>query len=293
MHVIEIPGETDKFVLHFETPRHEVNAFALATSLVGLANAVKEANSIVNPGHSVEVVVERLEDGSFRAIIKTITKQARSIFVNEASKAIIYGIISTWIYEHAFHDDRPPIIIVNDGSVEVQSGDTRVIVSREIYEAKKAVERSEHFKSSVSQIFAGALLDRDVTGLKLTPPGKWPNFPAVPRESFVRLTERLDIDESNAVVEDAHLEISRAILARGRRKWEFYWRGMKISAPVLDESFYDKFFAHEITIAPGDVLNVLLKIYRKIDPDSGITMNNRYEVVEVLTHIPRGTQASF
>src|SRR3546814_4359260 len=89
MHFIEIPRETDKFVLHFETPRHEVNAFALATSLVGLANAVKESNSIVNPGHSIEVVVERLEDGSFRAVIKTIAKKAQSIFASEASKAII------------------------------------------------------------------------------------------------------------------------------------------------------------------------------------------------------------
>jgi hypothetical protein len=293
MHVVEIPRETDKFILHFETPRHEVNAFALATSLVGLANAVKEANSIVNPGHSIEVVVERLEDGSFRALIKTITKQARNIFASEASKAILYGLISTWIYEHAFHDDKPPIVIVNEGSVEVRTGDTRVIVPRETYEAKKAVERSEHFQRSMSQIFAGALLDRDVTGLKLTPPGKWPSLPVVPRESFAKLIVRLDIDEANAVVEDAHLEISRAILARGRRKWEFYWRGMKISAPVLDESFYDKFFAHEITIAPGDVLNVLLKIYRKTDTDSGITMNSRYEVVEVLDHEPRGTQASF
>lgn len=293
MQVVEIPRETDRFVLHFETLRHEVNAFALATSLVGLANAVKEANSIVNPGHLIEVVVERLEDGSFRAAIKTITKQARSIFASEASKAIIYGLISTWIYEHAFNHEKPPVIIINDGSVEVRTGETIVIVPREVYDAKKAVERSQHFQSSVGQIFAGALLDRDVSGLKLTPPGKWPGLPSIPRESFGRLTSRVDVDEANAVVEDAHLEISRAILARGRRKWEFYWRGMKISAPVLDDQFYDKFFAHEITIAPGDVLNVLLKVYRKIDSDSGIIMNSRYEVIEVLGHMPRGTQATF
>lgn len=292
MRVVEIPREADRFVLHFETPRHEVNAFALATSLVGLANAVKEANSIVNPGHSIEVVVERLEDGSFRAALKTITKQARSIFASEASKAIIYGLISTWIYEHAFKHETPPVIIVNDGSVEVRAGDTTVIVPREVYEAKIAVERSQNFQSSVGQIFVGALLDHDVTGLKLTPPGKWPSLPSIPRESFGQLTARFDNDEANAVVEDAHLEISRAILARGRRKWEFYWRGMKISAPVLDDQFYDKFFAHEITIAPGDVLNVLLKVYRKVDPDSGIIMNSRYEVIEVLGHMPRGTQAS-
>jgi hypothetical protein len=59
---------------------------------------------------------------------------------------------------------------------------------------------------------------------------------------------------------------------------------------VLDESFYDKFFAHSITIAPGDVLKVALKIYRQPDPDSGITINTKYEIVQVYEHLPRQKQ---
>lgn len=281
MTTIEIPRETDRFVLHFETDRREINAYALASSLVGLANAIKEANSIVNPGHSIEVVVERLEDGSFRAIIKTIAKKAKNIFSHEASKAIIYGLIATWIYDHTLSSDKEPIIIINDGSVEIKSGDRTIIVSREIYEAKTAVEKSERFESSMGQVFSGALLDKGVSGLKITPTGNWPTLPAIPRDQFHLLIERQTADDANTIIEDTHLEISRAILARGRRKWEFYWRGIRISAPVLDESFFDEFFAHSITIAPGDVLSAALKIHRRIDPDSGIMINTKYEVVQV------------
>lgn len=293
MEVIEIPYADDRFVLHFETERHEVNAYALASSLVGLANAAKEANSIINPGFAIEVVVERLEDGSFRASIKTVFKKTRSIFAHEAAKAIIYGIIATWIYDQTLGADAEPTIIVNDGSVEIRSGDKIIIVPREIYEAKKAVEKSGRFQDSMSQVFNGALRDPDVIGLKITPPGKWPTLPSIPRESFSVFVERYSGDDANSVFEDAVLEISRAILSRGRRKWEFYWRGMKISAPVLDEAFYSDFFAHEITIAPGDMLSVVLKVYRRLDPDSGIMINTKYEVVEVRGHIPRGVQASF
>lgn len=292
MTIIEIPRQTDRFVLHFETPRHEINAYALASSLVGLANAIKEANAIVNPGHSIEVVVERLEDGSFRATIKTIVKKAKNIFSHEASKAIIYGLIATWIYDQTLASGEPTIII-NDDSVEIKSGDKTIVVPREIYEAKKAVERSERFENSMGQVFGGALLDRDVTGLKITPTGNWPNLPAIPRAQFQALVERHSPDEANTIIEDAHLEISRAILARGKRKWEFYWRGIRISAPVLDDSFFDDFFAHSITIAPGDVLNAALKIHRRSDPDSGIMINTKYEVVQVYGHIPRSTQTSF
>ena len=86
------------------------------------------------------------------------------------------------------------------------------------------------------------------------------------------------------------MEISRAILARGKRKWEFYWRGMRIPAPVLDTIFYDRFFAHEIMIAPGDGLRVALRITQVQSPDTGIYVNEQYEIVEVFEHIPRMQQ---
>ncbi len=243
MEAVEIPRQTDTFVLHFDTLRTQINAYALASSLVGLANAIKEANAIVNPGHSIEVVVERLEDGSFRAVLKTIGKKAKNIFSHEASKAIIYGIIATWIYDQTIGADKEPTIIVSDGSVEIRSGDKIIIVPREIYEAKKAVERSERFQSSMSQVFSGALQDPDVTGLKLTPQGKWPQLPSIPRERFASFVDRFGGEDANAVVEDAFLEISRAILSRGRRKWEFYWRGVKISAPGRGMHIWYEFVA--------------------------------------------------
>src|SRR5690606_42133860 len=79
---------------------------------------------------------------------------------------------------------------------------------------------------------------------------------------------------------------SRAILERSKRKWEFVWQGFKISAPVLDEMFYDDFFAHKVKIAPGDQLEAKVKIYQIKDEDTGIYSNDRYEVVEVIKHIP-------
>ena len=113
----------------------------------------------------------------------------------------------------------------------------------------------------------------------------------IPRENFAIFDSRGEMEGSREVIEYATLEISRAILERGRRKWEFYWRGMRISAPVLDVSFYDRFFAHEIMIAPGDGLRVVLRVTQIAAPDTGIFMNTHYEVVEVIEHIPRMQQS--
>lgn len=292
MAVIEIPREIDRFVLYFDTPKRQINAYALATSLIGLSDAVRAANALVNPGYQVEVVVEALEDGSFQAIVRTIYAKARDLFSNEAAKAIVYGIIATHIYEVAIKTDTSPKITVSQEMVVIESGNEKIIVPRNVYEAKKRLEKSDRFNTAVGQIFHGAQSDSAVEGLGLKiPSDKGRPQIYIPREQFAIFDpRRLEEEGSREVIEFASLEISRAILARGNRKWEFYWRGVKISAPVLDLHFYDRFFAHEITIAPGDELRVALRIIQVQNPDTGIFVNEKYEVVEVIEHIPRMRQ---
>lgn len=68
------------FVLYFETPETRINAYALASTLVALADAAKAANRTLNSGLDIEIVVEALGGGSFRARIAAIAKTA-GIFV--------------------------------------------------------------------------------------------------------------------------------------------------------------------------------------------------------------------
>lgn len=114
----------------------------------------------------------------------------------------------------------------------------------------------------------------------------------ISRDRFGLLSAPFEpVDSQREIQEIADLQIKRAILERSKRKWEFIWRGIKISAPVLDNKFYDDFFAHKITVAPGDSLEAVLKIYQSRDDDTGIYINTRYEVVEVNKHLPRQAQA--
>lgn len=55
-------------------------------------------------------------------------------------------------------------------------------------------------------------------------------------------------------------------------------------------SFYIHFFAHDITIAPGDILNVTLQVHQRKDPTTGIYRNVGYEVIHVHRHSPRVKQ---
>jgi hypothetical protein len=294
MATFEVRREVDRFVLYFDTPRREISAYALATALVGLADAVREANAAVNPGYQVEVVVEGLSDGSFKATIKTVFTKARNLFSHQAVQAVIWGIVATHIYEKAIKTDTPPKITVSESQVIIEIGKDKIVVPRDVYEAKKLVEKSERFNTAVGKMFDAAGADPNVQGLALVEEGKTPQPQfVVPREKFALFQTEQPIDESTReIVEITQVETSRAILERGKRRWEFFWRGVKIPAPILDERFFDRFFAHEITIAPGDSLEVALRIVQERKPDSGIYVNVRYEIVEVYQHVPRVRQAA-
>ena len=140
MTTLEVRREIDRFVLYFDTPKHEVNAYALASALVGLADAVREANAVVNPGHVVEVVVEALSDGSFKATVRTVYTKAKNLFSHTAVQAIIYGIISTHIYEKGIKTDAPPKITVTEDLVTIEIGKDKIIVPKNVYEANRLLK---------------------------------------------------------------------------------------------------------------------------------------------------------
>ena len=75
----------------------------------------------------------------------------------------------------------------------------------------------------------------------------------------------MDVSEERTHIDGhAQLAVSKAVLKpSSSRKWEFYYRGNKISAPVIDTAFYEKLLSHSWTFGIG------------------IWENSRYRVVKV------------
>lgn len=294
MQVIDIREFEEDFVIYFGGEPKRINAYTLASSLVSIADAVKSANSLINPGYNVEVVVEAFGEGSFKVKVKTLYNGAKNLFSKDNLKSITLSVIAAYVYQHTLSPDVEINVIVNENEVVIEQGEKKIVVPREVHDCVKEVEKSEKFKQSIGKTFEAIEKDREIESFGLTPrmEDKEPLI-SIPRERFTLLSSPPEIEDNQRfVVEIADLHILRAILERGTRKWEFVWRGIKISAPVLDDKFYSDFFAHKITIAPGDSIEVKLKIYQSRDEDIGIFTNNRYEVIEVIRHIPRMKQTT-
>jgi len=89
----------NEFIIHYGVDNHKINAKTFAESLISLTNSIKSANSIINPGFEIEIIVESTEIGSFKVNTKTIYNSLSSIFSKDNIKNIVLGIIASVIYD--------------------------------------------------------------------------------------------------------------------------------------------------------------------------------------------------
>lgn len=293
MVAIEIQRSDSAFVIHFGTELPRINAYTLATTLSNLADAAKAANATINPGYEIEIVVEALAGGSFKAQVRALYKGATNLFSAQAAQAVVLNVIAAFIFQHTLAPDAQVTVNVNTSEVVIEQGDTRVVVPREVHDAAQVAERSPQFRKGLAQAMRALEEDPEIQSLgfsyRLTDP-----VPVVQiqRDQFAVLPRYLSEEEQDAreLVEVTDLQILRAILERSKRRWEFVWSGVRIAAPVTDDKFYDDFFAHKVTIAPGDMLRVKLRVRQRRHKDAHIFINEGYEVVEVLSHLPQPKQ---
>ena len=289
MKIVDISKFEDSVVLYFDTSNTTINAYTLASTLVSIADAAKAANSSINAGHNIEIIVEALGEGSFKAKISAVYTTSKNIFSSQLVAGVVIGLLSNYIYERVFSLDDSIKVEINTDEVIINKGEERIVVPRNVYDATREAEKNPKFVQSIDRTFQAIEKDPDIKGFgfaETMESGK-PEI-MLPRESIIQASGEVELVEGVRVVpETVELQILKAILERGKRKWEFMWRGIKISAPITSQRFYNEFFNHDITIAPGDSLEVKLLIKQVRDEDTGIYVNKSYEVSDVYKHLPR------
>ena len=286
---LRISNLANGFVLYFETPEPRINAYALASTLVALADAAKAASRTLNSVIDIEIVVEAIDSGSFKAKISAIARQSGLFVVTQAFPTLILGVLGNFIYDHTLAKKDTVQVQVYTDEVIVTHGEDRIIVPKEVHNATQIVASDPVFTRAIDRMLTSVIVDERVTAFGLAPDID-SEAPALmlPRDLLAIVDERTDEEAKKRVVEeDCDLYIIKAIMERSKRKWEFKWRGVNISAPIRDPSFYDDFAKHSFTIAPGDEFQVRLAIHQTRDDLSGVYTNTSYEVMHVYRHVSR------
>lgn len=289
MHDIYLSDISDEFVIHYGGQLHSVEANTFANSLVYLSQVIEEISFLQNPDFSVEIRIEALAEGSFRPKIKLFGKTIKSKltpFFPEKNQTIPILIATLALFN--FGKDDSDNITINDSEVIIAQGETKIIIERKIYDKAENIKSNKIVAKSLSDHFQTIENDSSIEsfGLAKSITDKEYLFYTDRKHfnNFINIEQKTSDDKRIEIKPNQTLRLLKVILERGSRKWEFVWNGIKISAPVFDDDFWEQMRKREISISQGDAIVADLKIYQVLDPYSGIYFNEKYEIINVKSH---------
>lgn len=281
------------FKIKFDGQQHQVNANVLISSLIHTTSIVQEVNKYLNSGKKIEINVKALEKGSFLCHIELIETALDSlknlltkenIEVGSAIVATVVGLIELKKF------------LKGNKAVEIQQqGDKTKIVNKEgdviiIENATFNIyENSPIVKDALAQNFEVLNNDPAVTGFEITDKNEIP-LVRVDKTEFDNLAKKSEEveDDERKLVEAATVNVVRVSFEENL-KWDFYYRGIKISAKIADPSFYLLIDKGE-AFAKGDILEVELQINQKFDESVNTFVTKSYQVNKIVRHLSRNEQ---
>lgn len=279
-------SDDDGFVIYFGGRPNEVDTYTFANALVAVADAFREINNQVNQGVALELRLEALAEGSFKAKVKGKPKSLKSLLTS-LSKHAVLPIFLAFLYDEI---KGPDPIIVNEHEVIIERGNDRIIIPRTSYDAAQNLPNKVSVRGHIAKAISVVDKDENVDSFGIYKDFS-PDLPAlisIPREDFDRVREIEEEGDPGRRSKEEHatLHILKSVFQASNRKWDFVWNGVKISAPISDPVFLADLLQRVYLIGNGDALEVTLKISQKWDQNSSVWLNDAYSVEQVWKHIP-------
>jgi hypothetical protein len=297
MSTIDLRSTTDDdgFVIYFGGRPNEVDTYTFANALVAISDAFREVNSQVNQGIALELRLEALAEGSFKAKVRGAPKSLKNL-LSSLSKNVILPIFLAFLYDEIKGKEQ---IVVNDDEVVIERGSDRIIIPRKAYDTAKSLPNKPAIRSHIAKAIYAVDSDENVESF-----GIYKNFDAdipalfdLSRDEFDRVRElEIEGDPGRRTREErATIHVLKAVFQASSRKWDFVWNGVKISAPIHDPVFLADLLQRVYLIGNGDALEVTLKISQKWEESSSVWLNDGYGVEKVWRHVPaqRSSQMGF
>ena len=280
--------EQETLTVKFDGQQHQVDLQTFANSVLNFASVLKEANRKLG-GDSIKIEIKAPEKGSLLVdIVTTITSTTTSIFSqnNTAYVASLIEVVGGLYGVHKFITGRSvKEIKKEDNSIKIKLEDnSEMTVAENVY---NIYINTPSIPTSISQNFSALDNDPAVSKFEVLT-NKNTKIIEVDKEDYARLSikQQFETENSKKIIESADLLVYKIVFDKTDRKWEFLYRGNRISANISDENFYKLIDGGE-SFAKGDMLKVDLQINQVLDETIGAYVNQSYQIMKVIEHIKR------
>lgn len=282
--------ERQGVVFKFEGNLEEVSVETFAQAVLGYSSLIQATAREVSPDITVDVNISATRPGCIEALLSAVAHDLPGILGSVSQLSGQLGtIIATAndylsLRKHLGKNGAPKSVEPTDGGAIVitQNGGTMNVTNLVL-----KVDSSESASKAAEAVFKSLGANDDVRGVRVSPAkgdgSEIATFSATDDEfEGIANAPRCMVDsEVVEVVEHQSLAVSRAVLeAEDRRKWQFFWNGIKISGSVSDKEFFERLASHVWTFGIGDFIDADLEITKRLN-GIGLWENVRYRVVKV------------
>lgn len=273
---------------------NELNVNTFLKSLASISTIIDEINNEIGEGQKLEIKIKALDKGSFLIHLGLITKEAAKLITTidwDMASKVINILVDIFTLRKFLKGKKPKEILEKDEDVTIttDSGNKLKIkkTTFNIYNSNIRINES------LSNNFEALRSDSSIESFEFQSARNKRLFYS-PQQDFESMSVKVinEISEENIkIVEElAILHIFKLVWDKNR-KWEFYYRGIKISAFINDELFFKQIDRGE-NFAKGDSLEVDLQTRKFFNKDVNTFVNESYVIIKVRKHIPRPDQGS-
>jgi len=285
--------DSNNFKIKFDGQTHQVDAQVLISSLIHTTTIIQELNKYSDSGKKIEIKVKALEKGSFLIhleLLETTFESLKTIFTKEniiVASSIITGLVGL-IQLKKHLKGKPPKEVKNENSttVIINGDNNQLSIDSSIYQI---YESNTVVNDALAQNFDTIDQDPAISAFEITDEKENP-YVRVERPEFKDLSQKTEIIDENKkiIIENTRLNIVRLSFEENL-KWDFYYRGNKISAKIADPNF-QKLIDNGASFAKGDVLEVELHINQFFDNSVNTYINKSYQINRIIQHYTRDEQ---
>jgi hypothetical protein len=282
----EASGE--EIVLYFDIESDGLDAKTFGNALISFDELYRAINGVLNPGVEIEIEFIRSDQGSIRAILKSLKKDSKTLLDSPLLYIIFPFLLAVLANNVTSTDIR---IIINDDSYIVEHGSRQIVLPRGAEEKARHAERDLSVRRSMGEFFAVVESDPNVKAVDFRS-SVAPDEPVIPitREQFGVLRNLSALKETelprhkDEIYYRQTVVVITAVLEKSRRKWQFLWKGQKIWADIRDDTFFDKLIIHDYEFGQGDTLVVDLVAKQELNEFVKAYETKNYYISKVHSH---------
>lgn len=281
------------FKIKFDGQQHQVDANVLISSLIHTTTIVQEVNKYLNSGKKIEIKVKALEKGSFLChieLVETTLDSLKNLLTKdniEVGAAIVATVVGLIELKKFLKGKKAKDVQTQGDKTKIVNKDGNIIIIENA--TFNIYEHSPVVKDALAQNFDVLNNDPAITGFEITDKSEKP-LVRVEKSEFADLSQKSEEFEEGErkLVEAATINVVRVSFEENL-KWDFYYRGIKISAKIADPTFYELIDKGE-AFAKGDVLEVELQTNQKFDESVNTFVTKSYQVNKIIRHLSRNEQ---